>query len=227
MIQGDQDWIDLAMVIANEDTGPAARYNVEARPEQTLHVQLGPVPFLGAITTAPVVLLLTHADWDERATPHDHAFRVDGWPLSALHPDAPRGAADYWQSRVAELVAIFGAQHVANSIAVLFLAPWRAAGFDAGLRLPSRRLMLALGANAAMRDATLVALRGAEMWTETDAIAALPPTRLLRSRTWRATELTPTNLGLAAWDYICRKIDAHAWLQAASADSAVTRHPGR
>ena len=53
MIQGDQDWIDLAMVIANEDAGPAAHYNVEATPEQALHLHLGPVPFLGAIGALP------------------------------------------------------------------------------------------------------------------------------------------------------------------------------
>jgi len=212
MIQGDQDWIDLAMVIANEDAGPAAHYNVEATPEQALHLHLGPVPFLGAIATAPVVLLLTHADWDDQATPYDHAFRVEGWPLSALHPDAPRGAADYWRSRAADLIAIFGAQRVANSIAVLFLAPWRAACFDTRLRLPSRRLMLALGARAALRDATLVVLRGGEVWTEANEIAALPPTRLIRSRTWRATDLSPANLGLAAWDHVCRQIDTHVWL---------------
>jgi hypothetical protein len=212
MIQGDQDWIDLAMVIAEQDAGPAAHYNADTMPERTLHVHLGPVPFLGAIATAPVVLLLTHADWDERATPYDHAFHVHGWPLSALHPDAPRAAADYWQSRAAELVAIFGAQQVANSIAALFLAPWRAHCFDVRLRLPSRRLMLGLAARAAMRDATLVVLRGGEAWTEADEIAALPPTRFIRSRIWRATELTPANLGLGAWDHVCRQIDAHVWI---------------
>ncbi|HSV20136.1 MAG TPA: hypothetical protein VLR71_17100 [Casimicrobiaceae bacterium] len=212
MVQGDEDWIDLAMVVATDDAGPAARHNLGAGPENALGLHLGPVPFAGALTTAPVVLLFSHVEWGTSAAPHDYAFERRGWPLSAVHPEAPRGVADRWTSRMSELIGVFGAQHVANSVAGLFLTPWRAARFDERLRLPSRPLMLALADKVAARDATLVLLQGADLWMEAAAVAALPPTRVIRSRTHRATEMSPANLGLAAWDHICRQIDVHAWL---------------
>jgi len=212
MVQGDEGWMDLAMMLAKDDTAPAAHYNLSSPPDSALRLHLGPVPFAGAITTAPVVLLLGNPDCDERAAPHDFAFRRDGWPLSALHAEAPAGVSARWQSRMADLVGVFGAQHVANSVAALFLTPWRAPRFDERLRLPSRQLMLALAQSAAARDATLVLLRGAELWMESAEVAALPPARVIRSKSWRATTLTPDNLGLSAWDQMCRQIDVHAWL---------------
>jgi hypothetical protein len=212
MIQGDEDWIDLAMVVAKDDAGPAARYNRGAQADYALRLHLGPTPFVGALTTAPVVLLLSHVEWNQAAAPLDYAFHRHGWPLSALHPEAPRGASDWWKSRTADLDAVFGAQHVANSVAALFLTPWRTARFDERLRLPSRRLMLALAGSAAARDATLVLLRGSELWLESADIAALPPARVVRPKTWRATKLTPENLGLAGWEHMCRQIAVHAWL---------------
>jgi hypothetical protein len=212
MVQGDEGWINLAMMLAKDDTAPAAKYNLCSPPESALRLHLGPVPFAGALTTAPIVLLLGNPDWEERAEPHDFAFRRDGWPLSTLHPEAPAGVSSRWQSRMADLVGVFGAQHVANSVAALFLTPWRAARFDERLRLPSRQLMLALAQSVAARDATLVLLRGADLWMEVPEVATLPPARIVRSKSWRATALTPDNLGLSAWDQICRQIDVHAWL---------------
>ena len=120
MVQGDKDWIDLAMVVATDDAGPGACHNLRAGPENALRLHLGPVPFAGALTTAPVVLLFSHVESARTAAPYDYAFQRSGWPLSALHPEAPPGVADPWTSRASDLVSVFGAQHVANSIAALF-----------------------------------------------------------------------------------------------------------
>jgi len=114
--------------------------------------------------------------------------------------------------RTADLASVFGVQHVANSVAAVFLTPWRSARFDGRLRLPSRNAMLAMAEQAAARDATLVLLRSTDLWLECPAVAALPPTRVICAKSWYATALTPTNLGLAAWDQICRRIAGHAWL---------------
>ena len=92
MLQGDQDWWRLAETITNEDRAAAMDHNVTASPEHRLHLALGPVPSVGAITTAPVVLLLSHPGLDARSSAQDYCFRRPGWPLSALHPDAPPGA---------------------------------------------------------------------------------------------------------------------------------------
>jgi hypothetical protein len=170
------------------------------------------VPFLGAIRTAPVVLLLTHPALDALATPADYAFHRADWPLAALHPDAPPGLGGWWKNRLAALVELFGAQHVANSVAVTFLTPWCSEAFEARLRLPSRPRMLALGASAAARDALVLILRGGDLWTEHPDIASLPPTRRFYPRTWRTTRLDRDNLGDDAWTTVCKRIGVHAWL---------------
>ena len=212
MVQGDEDWLELALMVAQDDSAACARFNLGARPEHALWLHLGPVPFVGALTTAPVVMLLAHADCDESATPQDYAFVRAGWPLSALHPEAPQGVRDRWTSRTAELIGVFGAQHVSNSIAALFLTPWRTRRTDRRVRLPSRSLMLSLARSVAARDAILVLSPDAEQWLESDPVATLPATRLLRPSGRDTAELTPGSLGATAWDQVCRQIDVHAWL---------------
>jgi hypothetical protein len=212
MTQGDPEWTRLAATIEAEDAAAAASHNEQALRQHMLDVALGAVPFAGAISTAPVVLLLSHVALDDRSSRDDHAFSRDGWPLSALHPDAPAAPADWWRARTADLVDEFGAQHVSNSVAALFLTPWHTAVFDPRLRLPSRRRILQIAESVASRDATLVLMRGADLWIELPAIASLSTSRLVRARSWRATELTSANLGDDAWDLVRRRLAVHAWL---------------
>jgi hypothetical protein len=212
MLQGDPDWWRLAETISNEDRASAIAHNAHAPIECRLHDYLEPVPCVGAIMTAPVVLLLSHPALDARSTPDDYSFRRPGWPHSALHPDAPQGIAESWRSRVAALVDLFGAQHVSNAVAAVFLTPWRSVAFSDRLRLPSRRRMLDLAASAAARDALLLMLRHEDLWTEHAVIAALPSTRRFNPRWWRVTELNRRNLGDDAWTTVCRRIEIHAWL---------------
>jgi hypothetical protein len=211
MLQGDQDWWSLARVIADEDRLDATAYNTRAATEHRLYVPLGPVPCVGAVMTAPVVLLLSRPLYNLRSTADDYAFRREGWPLSALHRDAPSGLAEWWRSRVAALVEVFGAQHVSNAVAAVYLTPWHSSTFDERLRLPSRARMLDLGASAARRDAVVILMQGAELWTEHADIASLPTTRCVRPRSWRGTELSRRNLG-EAWTALCKRIEVHAWL---------------
>ena len=106
----------------------------------------------------------------------------------------------------------FGAQHVANSVAGLFLTPWRGVAFTDRLRLPSRQRMLDLAGMAAARDALLVVLRHDELWTEEANVASLPPTRRIYPKSWRMTELSCRNLGDDAWTTLCKRLEIHAWL---------------
>ena len=212
MLQGDPDWWRLAETISNEDRAAAIEHNAHAEPEYRLYDSLGPVPCVGAIMTAPVVLLLSHPALDGRSTPRDYSFRREGWPLSALHPDAPKGIAERWHNRVSALVDLFGAQHVSNAVAAVFLNPWRSFAFEDRLRLPSRKRMLNLAGSAAVRDALLLMLRHQDLWTEHAVIAALPSTRRFNPRWWRVTELNQRNLGDDAWTTICKRIEIHAWI---------------
>jgi hypothetical protein len=69
MRQGDNDWQRLAASISIEDALPAKAHNTAARPEHQLQLALGPVPCVGAIMTAPIVLLLGRPVADARSTP--------------------------------------------------------------------------------------------------------------------------------------------------------------
>lgn len=208
MLHGDPDWERLNCAIAAEDA-VAAQHEGGAG---DLRMAGQPVPFLGAIMTAPVVLLLTHPAVDAQIVPGDYAFHRDGWPLAALHPEAPAGLAERWRCRLEALVDLFGAQHVANSVAAVFLSPWPGETFDARLRLPSRSRLLDIGGSAAARDALLLILRGGESWTENAHIAALPPTRRFYPKTWRTTRVSPPNLGAEAWTIVSKRVAVHAWL---------------
>jgi len=212
MVQGDPDWWRLAETISNEDRVGVAAHNSKAAPEYRAYDSLGPVPCIGAIMTAPVVLLLSHPALDGESTPQDYSFHRPGWPLSALHPEAPRGIANNWHKRLSALVDLFGAQHVSNAVAGAFLTPWRSFAFDDRLRLPSRTRMLNLAASAAARDALLLMLRHQDLWTEHAAIAALPSTRRFNPRWWRVTEVNHRNLGDDAWSTICKRVETHAWI---------------
>jgi hypothetical protein len=207
VLHGDADWERLSGAIAAED-GEAAQHHAGA----VVHAPGGPVPFVGAIMTAPVVLLLTHPAVDAHVSPADYAFQRDGWPLAALHPEAPSGLAERWRCRLEALVELFGAQHVSHSVAAVFLSPWPSETFDARVRLPSRSRLLEIGASAAARDALLLIPRGGDSWTEHSGIAALPPTRRFHPKTWRTTRVGLANLGAEAWTILCKRVAVHAWL---------------
>src|SRR5207302_769015 len=74
MLQGDPDWWRLAATIKEDDHGAALEHNAQAEPEYRLYQSLGPVPCVGAIKTAPVVLLLSHPTLDGQSTPNDYSF---------------------------------------------------------------------------------------------------------------------------------------------------------
>lgn len=215
MLQGDPDWRTLSAAITFEDHAAVVSHNTRTTAiaaDTAIKVAHGPVPFLGAVMTAPVVLLLSHPETGARSTLDDYAFQRDGWPFAALHPDAPGGIGDLWRARFAALIDIFGAQHVANAIATTFLTPWCSVAFAERLRLPSRPRMLGLAAATAARDAVILPLRHATLWTEHEAIAALPATRRFQPRLWRAAEINVGNLGDVAWTALCKRIEVHAWI---------------
>jgi hypothetical protein len=213
LLQGDQDWWRVADAIANEDRESAIRHNAVAQAAHRLHLAAGPVPCIGAVTTAPVVLLLPNPVLEAAWTPEDYRFRSAGWPLSMLHPNAPTALRDRWRSRLAALLNRFGPHHVANSVACVFLVPWCSLANATGLvRLPSRRRMLDLAAAAAARDALLVSVGDEHVWSEHSQMAALPFTRRFVARPWRASELSPATLGDDGWTAICQRVAIHAWI---------------
>jgi hypothetical protein len=84
--------------------------------------------------------------------------------------------------------------------------------FDERLRLPSRSRLLDLAAAAAARDAILILMQGAALWTEHSAIASLPAARLASTKSWRSTELSRRNLSADLWDIVRKRVEVHAWI---------------
>jgi hypothetical protein len=118
----------------------------------------------------------------------------------------------WWHARLKPLIDRFGAQHVSNAVAAIFLTPWYGIAFDDRLRLPSRKRQLELAGTAAARDALMLMPRCEFLWTENPDVASLPPTRRLHAKSWRSTDVSAENLGGEAWDAVCRRIEIHAWL---------------
>ncbi len=201
----------LAERIAIEDAHALAAYNARAAERFRLRTQFGALPYEGDIEHAPIVLLVACPTNDHTAVPMDHGFQHRGWPLAFLHPDAPVRLRATWHSRLASLIDVFGAQHVANSVAALPLTPWTSVEFDESLRLPSRPRMLELAGTAANRGALLIVTGNDEQWTESQEVADLGCERRLHARSWRALDVSMDNLGPTSWHTVCRRIEAHHW----------------
>jgi hypothetical protein len=211
MVRSDDDLAHVDARLADEDAPSVALHNAHARAPGRLHAQAGAIPFLGALTTAPVVLLLSHPQLGPDITPHDYRFARVGWPLAALHPDAPGGLARLWRRRLEPLVYRFGAQHVAHSVAAVFLNPWPSVAFDARLALPSRLRLHELVTRAAGRDAAFVIGPDADAWFDHPIVAGLPPAR--RATTYAdASEELDAAVGGDAWEVLCARVAIHAWL---------------
>jgi len=201
----------IAGLIEEEDRAAIRVYNASAPDDFRLRTELGAAPYDGDFSLAPVVMLLGSPGYDETSAPNDHAFEREGWPFAGLHPEAPPGLRLRWHARLASLVDAFGAQHVANSVLALHVTPWASRRFDPTLRLPSRRRILHLAGDIVRRGALLMVLRAAELWTEHPEIAALPASRRIQARSWRASHVHPDNIGDEAWVAVCQRVEAHIW----------------
>jgi len=188
------------------DGAEVARYNDTAPTPHHLHVEMGPSAFEGAIDSARVVLLLANPGYDDSSTTSDHVFQRDGWPLSGLHPEAPPGLHEWWMRRLRPLVELVGAERVAQRVACLQLTPWASERFNSALRLPSRTLLLEAASQCAARGAILIVMRGQSLWLEADAVRLSP--KRYRVRSWRASYLSPENLGEDAWEAIVAAVAA-------------------
>ena len=202
----------LARLLNDDDAAWVALHNAHAEPGARLDTAHGPVPTLGAIATAPVVLLAAHPEIDVATPSSAYGFRRAGWPFALLHPDAPAGPSGRWSRRLGSLVHRFGARHVAHSVAVVFLTPWPSVRFASGLPLPSWNRTRELATRAAQRDAVLVVVDAVDAWSDFPPIAALPATRRCVAPLVDGAELDAAVVGPEAWEMIGQRISVHAWL---------------
>ena len=202
----------LARLLNDDDAAWVALHNAHAEPVSRLDVTQGPVPTLGAVATAPVVLLDAHPEIDVSTPSSAYRFTRDGWPFALLHPDAPADLAERWSRRLSSLVHRYGPRHVAHSIAVVFLTPWPSVRFASSLPLPSWNRTRELAMRAAQRDAVLVIVDAVDTWSAYPPIAALPATRRVVAPMADGASLDAASVGAEAWEMIGERVSVHAWL---------------
>ena len=185
------------------------QYNEKVSDKYQLQVEMGPCPYEGNIDTAPVVLLLANPGYDASSKPDDHQFKIEGWPLAGLHPDAPIGMSGWWRPRLRSLCDEYGEQFISCNVAALQVNPWASTKYDEDLRLPSRAEMLGRAEAAANRGAALIMIRASKAWLESDVL--LKYKHLYRTNSALSSYVTQGNLSPEAWAYINEKLKV-AWL---------------
>lgn len=172
-------------------------FNRNAPSEYRLHPELGPSAYEGDIDGARIVLLLANPGFDDTSTFDDHKFTRPGWPLAALHPEAPPGLRRWWHARLRHLIERFGAHRVSQVVACLQVTPWASQKFQDDLRLPSRDYLLTAASRCAARGCVMLVMRAERLWLESPTLAA-SPTRF-RVNSWRSSYVSPGNLPASAW----------------------------
>ncbi|WP_321940195.1 hypothetical protein [Paraburkholderia sp. J8-2] len=125
-----------------------------------LHDELGPHPYDGDIENAKVILLLANPGYGKISTLDDHRYRVEGWPMSSLHPGASKGMYDWVLPKVGDLVKRFGPQHIARYVAMAQIHPWASENFDERFSPPSKAVIAKLVKEAHQRGGQTVCILG-------------------------------------------------------------------
>lgn len=195
--------LQLAELLAPERLALLDRDAVEAvnrckREPYRLHPELGPSAYEGDIDAAKVVLLLANPGYDDTSTLIDHSFVREGWPLSGLHPEAPKGLRDWWYLRLRHLIERVGPQAVSKRVACLQVCPWASGKFDDALTLPSLAVTLDAATRCANRGSVLLVMRAEKCWLRSEAVRNSHNRHRVNS--WRSSYVSPGNLSASGWN---------------------------
>lgn len=189
------------------DADAIARFNAGPGRNETyrLRTRTGAAVPTSNITTASVVLLLANPGYSEDLsdTPDGcDEWHCVGWPLAYLHQDAPVGGRDWTRRRLRHLIERFGAQHVAQRVALVQLIPWASYKFHEGAMLPSRARIIEDVRAAGRRGALLVVLRCRQHWAP-----ALDGADVVYGRNPLAVFVSPANLAdERGFERVCERL---------------------
>ena len=198
----------LTLTISREvlcvlDEQAVLAHNRRAKPKHTFRLELGPSAFEGDIDRARVVMLLGNPGLDKTSTVLDHTFARAGWPLAALHPEAPPGVRGWWHARLRELIFNCGPEVISQRLACLQIIPWASEKF-CDVRLPSRQLLLDVASQCASRGAVIVIMRAERFWLQSAPVAASP--HRYRANSWRSSYLSSGNLSESGWKHVVKAL---------------------
>ena len=167
-----------------------------------------PEPFVGAVLTAPVVVLQLNPGFDPRGDPRAHAesmFRRAllanlrherrEWPFYFLEPtfrDSTPGGL-WWQSKVRKLIDEVGPECVAERVAVVEWFPYKSTKYRRGCVVSSQRYGFGLVSSAIARDALIVISRSVALWESSVPSLRSYPRKLTLSSNQNVA-LSPNNL---------------------------------
>lgn len=180
-----------------------------------------PEPFVGAVTTAPVVVLqlnpghddtnvASHADPEFRAALFGNLCHAEvDWPFYFFDPrfrDSHPGGR-WWIKKTKELAKAIPLATLAQRLAVVEWFPYKSTKYKRGCRVNSQAYGFALVEAAITRGALIVVSRSIDLWEESVPALRTHPRKLtLSSR--QNVSLTPNNLKMdgqktqAAWDLL-------------------------
>lgn len=186
-----------------------------------LHVEtVLPEPFIGAVTSASVVVLQLNPGFDQATDPTSHAdlqFRAalranlqhepTPWPFYFFDPrfreTHPGGR--WWKSKTKKLAERIPLESLAQHLAVIEWFPYKSTRYKLGCTVPSQAYGFALVAAAMHRGALIVISRSIGLWeSAVPALKSYP--RKLTLSSVQNVALTPNNLQYAgektarAWD---------------------------
>jgi hypothetical protein len=187
-----------------------------------IHVEgVIPEPFVGAVTTAQVIVLLLNPGSDETnvGSHADPEFRKallanlrhskTDWPFYFLDPrfKVKHPGVKWWRSKTRQLGESVGWDKVAHRLAVIEWFPYKSPRYGRNCKVPSQQYGFTLVENAMNRRATIIIARSVKRW-----LASVPRLevydKMLALHSVQNVSLTKNNLRCAsdpnadAWELV-------------------------
>lgn len=167
-----------------------------------------PEPFIGAVTSAPVVVLQLNPGFDPATDSASHAdpqFRTalfanlrheqTTWPFYFFDPrfrDSHPGGL-WWKRKTKKLEEAIPLEHLAQRLAVIEWFPYKSRRYKIGCTVPSQEYGFSLVSSAIDRGALIVLSRSRELWERSIPALRSYPRKLTLSSVPNVA-LSPNNL---------------------------------
>lgn len=163
--------------ILEEDRQAVVNFNVRALPEQRIHLEVLPEPFLGN-PSARVVLLNLNPGYDpaDILSHRDNPYFIDTSRKNLVHENLEYSfylldpanssslGAVWWRKRLREVIEDCGLEVVANQVLCVEYFPYHSVRFAFRQVLPSQQYSFHLVREAIHRNALVIQMRSRPAW---------------------------------------------------------------
>jgi len=178
-------WSDLPEIppfVLACDRQSVLYFNTTAKPEYKMHLEVLPEPFTGNPQANIVLLNLNPGFYERNETffqdpSYEYFVKTNRanlnherqtFPFYHLDPNNTQSPGYYWWSRkLKQLINLYGAQKIANEISNLEYFPYTSRHFGCNkFILASQRYTFYLLEEALKREATIILMRGRNLWEQ-------------------------------------------------------------